>query len=485
VFSRWVDPHIRTSIALAVLILSVTGLVLADRGGGTSVWPTPPVATIATTPGTHALTPNTTSMPFQGLGVHGRFALSHGRILASGSRDMFMEIQVLADESRGVATRLPVAFVLVIDNSGSMAGRKIIDARNSALAMLDQMSADDQVAVVRFSTDARVVVPLMSVSAARGMARREIERMSAMGNTDIANALRTADRLVSVVGDDRARRVVLVTDGRDTSGAPRDTASTVARGSTTRGVTVSALGIGADYDDAYLADLADSGRGNYEFMASTSALDRFLTRELQETKQTTVQNVAATLDIPSTVQVTEVWGATWDRSSNGVRLTFGSMYTGDERRAVVHLRVNAGPSGSWFTLGGQMSWRPVGGAPVRLGLSALRVEAVSDPAQVDNARDHSVIASVVSVQASARELEAARAFERGDRDRALQLNAQNRAEIDDAATRATGESASRLRAQRKAYDENNSVYTTKPPSAAPAREIGARENKNMDDAYAY
>jgi hypothetical protein len=161
------------------------------------------------------------------------------------------------------------------------------------------------------------------------------------------------------------------------------------------------------------------------------------------------------------------------------------MHAGDERRAVVHLSVDAGPAGSWFTLGGQMNWNLVGGSPVRLGLSALRVEAVNNPAEVDRFVDHSVLASSVSVQASQRELEAARAFERGDRDLALRLNEQNRSEVDEAAKKATGESATRLRAQGQAYDANRSVYTTKPPSAAPAREIGARENKNMTDAYAY
>lgn len=484
-YSRWIDPHIRTSIALAVLVLSVTGLVLADRGGGAPLWPTPPVSTIATTPASHVSVPSRTSMDFRGTGAHGRFALSHGRILASGQRSLFAEIQVFADEIAAPRARSPIAFVLVIDNSGSMAGQKIVDARRAASAMIDQMHPDDQVAVIRFSTEAGVVVPLMPVRDARATAHREIERMNALGNTDIANAVRTADRQLAYVNDDRARRVVLVTDGRDTSGAPRDTASGVARGSSARGITISALGIGADYDDAYLANLADSGRGNYEFMASTSALDRFLTRELRETARTTVQNMTAVLDLPASARVREVWGATWDRTGNGVRLTFGAMHAGDERRAVVHLAVDAGPAGSWFTLGGQMNWNLVGGSPVRLGLSALRVEAVNDPAEVDRYVDHSVLASSVSVQASQRELEAARAFERGDRDLALRLNEQNRAEVDEAAKKATGESATRLRAQGQAYDANRSVYTTKPPSAAPAREIGARENKNMSDAYAY
>ena len=487
-YSRWVDPHIRTSIALAVLILSITGLVLADRGQGGTTWPTTAaVTTIATSPTSYgAVAPLTTSQTFQGQGAHGRFALSHGRVLASGRRPIFAEVQIFADESpSGMPARVPVAMVLVVDNSGSMAGQKILDARRATLAVLDEMQPDDMVAVVKFNTEANVVVPMMSVSQARRLARSEVQRMQAMGNTDIANALRTADSMVRPISEDRVRRVVLVTDGRDTSGAPRTTGSMVARNAAGRGVTISALGIGADYDDAYLASLADAGRGNYEFLASTSALERFLSRELRETRQTTIQNVVATMNLPPNAQVTDVWGANWDRTSEGARLTFGSMFTGDERRAIVSFTVDAGPVGSWFTVSGRVTWRPVGGREVRHVLAALRVESVGDPVQVDNARDFSVLASVTSVQASHRELEAARAFERGDRDTALRLNEENKVALDAAAGKATGVAADRIRAQQNAYKSNRDTYSTKPPSAAPARAIGARESANIQDAYSY
>jgi Ca-activated chloride channel family protein len=250
-------------------------------------------------------------------------------------------------------------------------------------------------------------------------------------------------------------------------------------------VTVSALGIGADYDDAYLADLANAGRGNYEFLASTSSLERFLSRELRETRQTTIQNVLAHLDLPPNAVVTDVWGANWERTSDGARLTFGSMFTGDERRAVVSFTADAGPPGSWFTVSGRVTWRPVGGREVRHTLAALRVESVSDPEQVDNARDFSVLASVTSVQASQRELEAARAFEHGDRSTALRLNEENKVALDEAAGKATGVAADRIRSQQRAYKDNRDVYSTTPPSAAPARAIGARESANISDAYSY
>jgi Ca-activated chloride channel family protein len=395
---------------------------------------------------------------------------------------MYAEVRVSADESSETA-RSPVAFVLAIDTSGSMAGQKIVDAHRSAQSILDQMNPNDMVAVVRYASDARVLVPLMPVQNARYYARQQIESLTASGNTDIANGIRVATSLVSGLGAERPRRIVLVTDGRDTSGAPRGTASSYARSGVASGITVSALGIGIDYDDAYLADLADAGRGNYEFLRDTSALDRFLAKEVREASRTTVQALRFRLDVPANVRVREVWGATYDPESHGIQM--GSLFSGDERRVTVVFEVQTQEPGSWISLGGDVSWQPVGRSAVNLSIPSLRVDTVASPEEVDNARDLSVLASVASVQASRREVEAASAFEHGEQQRALQLNAENRAELDRAAAAAPAADAARLRAQKRAYDQNGSVYSTQRPAAAPARAIGAQERKNADRSYAY
>src|SRR6476469_9851757 len=128
---RWIDPHTRRSMALSAVILSLTGLVLADRGvsarGDVAIASGPLVESAA----------SPTSSPFVARGASGRLAVSHGRLLAAGTRPMHVEIRVRADEGSDIAeVRAPVAMVLVVDTSGSMSGKKIEDARRSALAML-------------------------------------------------------------------------------------------------------------------------------------------------------------------------------------------------------------------------------------------------------------------------------------------------------------------------------------------------------------
>jgi len=473
---RWINPHTRRSIALAAVVLSVAGLVLADRGpsygGGLVVATDPDVVRDGM--------PSPTSTPFSARGASGRFAISHGRLLASGVRPMHAEIRVRAADADLALARPPVALVLVIDTSGSMAGRKIEDARRAALALLDEMRPDDMVGVVRFASTAETSVPLGRVGDVRGEARRLIERLRAEGSTDIANALRNADRLLGWTRDRRIGRIVLVTDGRDTSGAPASTGLELARVEASRGFTVSALGIGADFDDAYLSGISNAGRGNYEYLRDTSALARFLSKELSETARTRVKSLEARLDLPASALIRDVWGATWD----GNRLSFGSLFAGDERRAVVAIDMPVDQPGSSLAISGSLSFHLADDSPVRVELAPLTVTAVTTPEEVDNARDMSVIASVTSVIASRRETEAAAAFERGDRERAMALNAQNQADLDKVRRAAPAAIAAPLEAQQRAYKSHQGTFAA-PPSAAAARDIGAHERKNADRAVAY
>jgi Ca-activated chloride channel family protein len=475
----FIEPHTRRSIALAAIVLSATGLVLADRGAPMSGELV--IATNSEPTWTRSSSP--TQAAFSSRGATGRFAISHGRLLSSGVRPMHAEIRVRAEESEIVQARAPVSLVLVIDTSGSMAGRKIEDARRSALAMLDEMRPDDMVGVVRFSSGAETLVPLGRVGDIRGEARRKIEGLRAEGSTDIANALRTADRMLGWSRDRRIGRIVLVTDGRDTSGAPASTGVEVARLEASHGFTVSALGIGSDYDDVYLSNISHAGRGNYEYLRDSSALARFLSKELVETAKTRVKGLEVLLDLPPAARVRDVWGATWD----GNRLSVGSLFAGDERRVIVAIDVPMDEPGTVRSIGGTISYRLADDTSMKVELTPLRMTAVTTPEEVDDARDMSVLASVTSVIASRRETEAAMAFERGDRERAMHLNAQNQAEIDKARKVAPKAMAAQLDAQKRAYESHQGTFATTPPAAAApaARDIGAQERKNADRAVAY
>src|SRR5919198_4321386 len=79
----------------------------------------------------------------------------------------------------------PVALALVIDTSGSMAGRPLADAKAAVSAMISSLGANDQGAVLSFNTAARVVQPLTLDKPA---ALASVDSLVAAGNTAIYDA---------------------------------------------------------------------------------------------------------------------------------------------------------------------------------------------------------------------------------------------------------------------------------------------------------
>src|SRR6185312_3768525 len=157
---------------------------------------------------------------------------------------------------------------------------------------------DDEIVFIRYSSDTELVQPLARVGAVRRALVERIERLDANGGTNIPPALAQAARALEDAGKGRVRRVVLASDGLDST---RALAEEYARNSAAKGITVSSMGIGLDFDEGYMGGVARSGRGNFGFVKDGASLATFLHRELEETATTTVEGLRARFRLPEGV----------------------------------------------------------------------------------------------------------------------------------------------------------------------------------------
>ena len=142
------------------------------------------------------------------------------------------------------------------------------------------MREEDQIAVIRYSSVASVVQPLARLGDVRESLATRIKQIEADGGTAIPLGMRDRHEARSTTaGRGRVRRVVLVSDGLDSSRMEsRDTSPL--RPGFEHGVTVSSLGIGLDFDETYMGSVSRSGHGNFAFVKDGAALSAFLQREL-------------------------------------------------------------------------------------------------------------------------------------------------------------------------------------------------------------
>ncbi|MBP9086406.1 MAG: VWA domain-containing protein, partial [Kofleriaceae bacterium] len=197
---------------------------------------------------------------------------------------------------------------MVLDVSGSMSGEKLAQARQSVLDVVDQMRDDDRVALVTYSDSARVVQPLARVGDVRSRMHLTVPTIAVEGGTNIPSGLDLGAQTLAEAPATMVRRVVLMSDGRDGSNRDLETIAQDVRTKADQGVTLSSLGVGADYDERYMSRLADAGRGNYEFMRDGAQMRAFLSRELQQATRTTVERAVAEVTLPMGWRLTRAYG---------------------------------------------------------------------------------------------------------------------------------------------------------------------------------
>lgn len=461
------------AVAGACAVLAIGAIVLLRAPGHAA-----PRGHVGVGPGTGTFSAAGASQAsFSGPGLNGRAALSHGSVLAHGTRSVLAELTFQADaDAQGAARRIPVALSVVLDTSGSMSGEKIEQAKRAVRQLVERMQPEDRVALVTYNHTAQVLQPLALVSDVRRAIDGHVDRIFAGGGTVIPAALELGAAQLANAPGTHVRRVVLVSDGLDGSGQAVEAVAASLRSEAARGVYASSLGIGADYDERFLTTVADAGRGNYEFLASGGELDGFLVRELEQASSTVVEQVAAALRLPDGWRVQRALGAELEMRGGEAVLAIGPMFRGDARNVVVELTVDAGAPGDLAGMDLEVRYRTTAdGEQHRIGGGRLALTAVPSTQMADASRDAEVWARANAVVLEEEQARAVEAWRAGDVTTARQISARNVATLRELQAEAPA-AAPELSDQISAYEQDGESFDSISAGSAEGRAYGLGSN---------
>jgi len=141
-------------------------------------------------------------------------------------------------------------------------------------------------------------------------------------------------------------RVILLTDGIANEGeTDPDKIAADSLAYNERGIFLSTIGLGMDFNDQLLSTLAEQGKGNYHFVSDAEEMERIFQREAAGLVQTVATNVWFTLDLADNVQVQRVYGYDYELQGNTMRVQFDDAGAGGSQILVVKMVV-AGGQGS-------------------------------------------------------------------------------------------------------------------------------------------
>jgi Ca-activated chloride channel family protein len=324
----------RSFITPALAVSALLAAVVAPRLVRAPSSPAAPVPVEVPAPALvpASLAPTTRTGPQLTVTLDRTMALRDGQVRA--------ELTLLAPLAEEEDAALPTDVVLVIDRSGSMGGDKMAEAKRAAHALVGQLGPSDRVAVVSFAGSASVDMPLAPVGQPT---TRAIDSLAPGGGTSIQDGLHVALGQLAVPAPGRARRVILVSDGRPGSEVGLDEAAVRAAAGEAPLTTV---GIGDDYDPLLLQRLADRGTGNHYHAGPSTPLDAVFAAEFEASRTVVARSTRLTHTAAGPARVID-WGGL-PADAGGVAL--GPLFSGQRRTVWVTLQLDD-PTGTDLDLG--------------------------------------------------------------------------------------------------------------------------------------
>ena len=199
----------------------------------------------------------------------------------------------------------PLNICLVMDNSTSMKGQNIEMVKGAAIHLIRNLRQQDILSVVTFSDYAQVLIPASSQLNRRRM-ETKIRVILPSGGTEILQGLQAGLAEVRKnFSAERVNHIILLTDGQ-TYGDEEESIK-VAEESAELGIGISGLGIGKDWNDDFLDELASKAGSSSSYIASPEEIQEFLEEKFKQLAKVFAENVELKIQPSSNIDLSYIF----------------------------------------------------------------------------------------------------------------------------------------------------------------------------------
>lgn len=240
------------------------------------------------------------------------------------------------------AERPPVNLAIVLDRSGSMSGSKIQNAREAAIEAVRRLGPRDIFSLVVYDHEVETLVPAQSAQYIEHIEAR-IRGIQSRGNTALFGGVsQGAAEVRKHLDGHYIHRVILLSDGLANVGpsSPADLAR-LGKALLKEGISVTTVGVGTDFNEDLMTQLAMTSDGNHYFVESGADLPRIFAQELGDVLSVVARNVVIEIDCPSGIRPLRIIGRDGTIRDRQVRLHMNQLYGGQEKFALVEVEVPA------------------------------------------------------------------------------------------------------------------------------------------------
>ncbi|CAA9285541.1 MAG: FIG00502351: hypothetical protein [uncultured Chloroflexia bacterium] len=201
-----------------------------------------------------------------------------------------------------------INFGMVLDRSGSMDGNKIESLKRAVMQVIDTLGPEDTVSVVVFDETADVVVPTTAATNKVEL-KNLVEGIRVQGGTAMSTGLEAgAAEIRKGMSTDRVTHLLLLTDGQ--TWGDEDQCRAIAQQLGSEGVRLTALGLGDEWNEQLLDDLAASTQGTSDYIADPKDIAKYFQAVTVAAQSTAVQHARLLLRLAQGVNPRAVYRVT-------------------------------------------------------------------------------------------------------------------------------------------------------------------------------
>lgn len=284
---------------------------------------------------------------------------------ASGAQ----QVAYLMVEAQAPAASItvPLNFCFVLDRSGSMQkGGKLRAMKDATNRVIDSLTAQDIVSIVLFDDTVEVLVPATAATDSEAL-KAAVERIEEAGGTAMSGGLAAGQaELRKNVGPDRVSAMLLLTDGQ--TWGDEDRCRQLARDMAAESMAITALGLGDEWNEKLLDDLADTTGGLSDYIKDPALTTTYFQRAVRAAQGTVAQDARLLLRLVRDVTPRAVHRVTPVISNlgyqpigeNEVAVRMGNIEAGEGASVIVELAVPARAEGSFRVAQAELHYTPVG-----------------------------------------------------------------------------------------------------------------------------